>query len=140
MLRSIWVMILMSACFKSVQRKTFIFRVLSIGVLSFKNKVHIGFAPVIINSSKELQRQLFRIIKLWLMYWQSYTLVFQTSTLNFILQWKNLKFIVMTFQCSFWTTMKSRTRMFCHKKPSGSHLCNDKWFFNLAHSKILLCK
>ena len=107
---------------------------------SFKNKVHIGFASVIINSSKELQRQLFRIIKLWLMYWQSYTLVFQTSTLNFILQWKNLKFIVMTFQCSFWTTMKSRTRMFCHKKPSGSHLCNDNWFFNLAHSKILLCK
>ena len=50
----------MSACFKSVQRKTFIFRVLSIGVLSFKNKVHIGFAPVIINSSKELQRQLFK--------------------------------------------------------------------------------
>ena len=39
-------------------------------------------------------------------YWQSYTLVFQTSILNFILQWKNLKLIVMTFQCSFWTTMK----------------------------------
>ena len=33
-------------------------------------------------------------------------LVFQTSILNFILQWKNLKLIIMTFQCSFWTTMK----------------------------------